>query len=270
MENNNKRGFTLIELIVVVIIIAILVAIATPVFLNQRIAAWKASVQADVSTARISTEQASVTSSGSISDLTFSGGADGSALVISGNGSDAVTSPVSAGNTVTEKLGKTDTGELCYVITGTNKNLGDWKYSKASEPSCGESSEGDSVCADHAKGTFAELNKDANYWSGHPSIFVELVDESCDVEDWGVTITVTDSAGNVVDSSTGIGGYNYWLSIPKPGVYTVSLTLPAGLKVVSSAGSSFTVDATDNGYFSAGAGSFYPSFGSALTVKKGV
>ncbi|MCI1637243.1 MAG: prepilin-type N-terminal cleavage/methylation domain-containing protein [Bifidobacterium crudilactis] len=148
---NNKRGFTLIELIVVVIIIAILVAIATPVFLNQRIAAWKASVQADVSTALISTEQASVNSSGSISDLTFSGGADGTALVISGNGSDNVTSPVSNGNTVTEKLGKTDAGELCYVITGTNKNVSGWKYEKASEPSCGDAGDTDPADADGVK-----------------------------------------------------------------------------------------------------------------------
>ncbi|MFT8649136.1 MAG: prepilin-type N-terminal cleavage/methylation domain-containing protein [Bifidobacterium psychraerophilum] len=150
---NNKRGFTLIELIVVVIIIAILVAIATPVFLNQRIAAWKASVQSDVSTARVSTEQATTGNQGSLDGLSFSGGADGTALVISvsGNGSDNVSSPVSSGNTVTEKLGKSDSGDACYIITGTNKNLGDWSYSKASEPSCGDAGDDDPADADGVK-----------------------------------------------------------------------------------------------------------------------
>ncbi len=46
----NEKGFTLIELMVVILIIGILVAIAVPIFNNARASAWQRTCQANLRT----------------------------------------------------------------------------------------------------------------------------------------------------------------------------------------------------------------------------
>ena len=69
MAGENEKGFTLIELMVVIIIIGILAAIAIPVFLNQRQQAWDASVKSDLATIAIAAESFATANNGSYTGM---------------------------------------------------------------------------------------------------------------------------------------------------------------------------------------------------------
>lgn len=57
LQEKDESGFTLVELMVVILILGVLLTIAVPLFLNQRKEAVKATVKADVSNASIREEQ---------------------------------------------------------------------------------------------------------------------------------------------------------------------------------------------------------------------
>src|SRR5437763_9045289 len=88
---NDDRGFTLIELITVMVVIGMLAAIAIPLFLNQRSTAFQTQVRSDLHNAATAEESyalhhdGSYLTSGTAADLSDEGfrGTDGVAIDLS-------------------------------------------------------------------------------------------------------------------------------------------------------------------------------------------
>jgi type IV pilus assembly protein PilA len=128
-RGQEDRGFTMIELLVVVVIIGILVAIAVPVYLNYRKGAANKSAASDVRGAITAIEQYYTENgnsyppdAGGTTDFTIGSGAGAQKITVSPNNTIAYVNDTdtSTGATNYHICGMNSDGEQVYVYNSKN------------------------------------------------------------------------------------------------------------------------------------------------------
>jgi prepilin-type N-terminal cleavage/methylation domain-containing protein len=124
------EGFTLVELLVVMIIIGILAAIAIPVFLNQQNKARETSAKADVST--IGKEIAAYYVDGTLALAVTTDVAGGTWTLKDSGGATVTSGKLSAGNTATGAVTKILSSTVfCVQVAPAAAGTSTWSYSQA-------------------------------------------------------------------------------------------------------------------------------------------